>query len=136
MRLTRGPTPHYHQFKEDLLKQFESDEFKLNDWFPTGEYWHQTYGANMDTIGSVIEILVEESWLYRGQGGGILVSRLSLSPVFFHLAGLATDTRQHESASNTGLFDWSEFPACRQIPVKEKVAKMQEVKRLWAICWP
>lgn len=136
MRLIRGPTPYYHQFKEDLRKQFESDELKLNDRFPTGEYWRQTYGTSMDTIGSVNEILVEESWLYRGQGGASRSVAYSLPPFFFHLAGLATNARQHESAPNTWPFDWGEFLVCRQISVKEKITKMQKAKWLWAIYWP
>ncbi|BCL81712.1 GntR family transcriptional regulator [Ktedonobacteria bacterium brp13] len=73
----KGPLPRYYQLKEIMSEKISTGEWKPGGLIPSERELGEQYGISRMTARQAITELVNEGLLFREQGKGTFVSRIT-----------------------------------------------------------
>ena len=86
--------PYYQQLYEILRQKIILGEWKPGDMIPTESELIGTYQVSRNTVRQVLDILVNEGYIYRHRGKGTFIAHPTLEQTTSRIISFTEDMRQ------------------------------------------
>lgn len=131
-----SPVPLYHQLKEILRSQIESQQWKAGDLIPNENQIAREYGLSRGTVREAMDDLVREGLLTRQRGRGTFVAMPKYEQDMLHLFSVHEYTKQSGHQPGSEILEFVEEKAGGnvgshlELPEEEPVYKIVRIRTI------
>lgn len=126
--------PYYQQLYEILRQKIILGEWNPGDMIPPESELIETYQVSRNTVRQVLDILVNEGYIYRQRGKGTYIAHPTLEQTTSRIISFTEDMRQRGFDPGTNVLDAAIIPAPQdiaeqlQIPPDEELVKIKRLR--------
>ena len=130
-RINRSsPLPLYHQLYELLRSEIRSGRWQPGDMLPPELELTERYEVSRTTVRQVLEMLVNESLIYRQRGRGSFVAHPTVEQTLVRIISFTDDMRQRGFESGTEVLSADLVPAPSDIAGRLEIEPGEELARI------
>jgi GntR family transcriptional regulator len=122
--------PLYHQLYEILRGNIQRGEWQPGDMLPPESELVERYQVSRTTVRQVLDLLENESLIYREQGRGTFVARPSVEQTLVRIVNFTEDMRMRGCEPSSKVIFSGLIPAPEDIAEKLNVPPGEELARL------
>lgn len=119
--------PYYQQLYDILREKLFQGDWKPGDMIPPESELIETYQVSRNTIRQVLDILVQEGFIYRQRGKGSFVSHPSLEQTTSRIISFTEDMLQRGFKPGTKVLQSSLIPAQGEIAQNLQIQSGEEL---------
>lgn len=126
----RSKLPFYQQLYEILRGKIQRREWQPGDKIPPESELIETYQVSRSTVRQVLEMLVNEGFIYRERGRGTFVAHPTLEQSMSRIISFTQDMRQRGFLPGTRVLSASLISAPKDIAEKLQVPSGELLARI------
>jgi len=126
--------PYYQQLYEILRQKIILGDWVPGDMIPPESVLIETYQVSRNTVRQVLDILVNEGYIYRQRGKGTYIAHPTLEQTTSRIISFTEDMHQRGFIPGTNVLDAAVIPTPEdiagqlQIPLGEELVKIKRLR--------
>ncbi len=122
--------PYYQQLYEILRQKIILGEWKPGDMIPPESEMIETYQVSRNTVRQVLDILVNEGYIYRQRGKGTYIAHPTLEQTTSRIISFTEDMRQRGFDPGTNVLEAVIIPAPQDIAEQLQITPGEDLVKI------
>ncbi len=123
----RSKVPYYQQLYEILREEVRRGSWKPGDLMPSEAELIETYQVSRNTVRDVLEMLVNEGYIYRERGRGTFIAKPKVEQTLVQIINFTEDMRRRGIVPSSRVLESELIPAPEEIAQELRVPVNEEL---------